>query len=118
MENPVNNKVYVGVAIVVFLTILYFFINYRVKNILRHELHKIRERRNKKIRIAQEKNKRSVSQHIKNQQIMTDHAIDSYFDPAENQEQDQDREDDNDDGVVQRLTKDNIGTRDFTDGTR
>jgi hypothetical protein len=123
-----DNKVYIGLSVLVFCALLYFYINYQVSVTLKHELSKMKKQKQLKLNQQSQQSqlaKRHQYMQSRTKQIRQD--ADSYFDPAgeeagnyqeegdfdENDQQDQRVPGGRDQGQGQRLTKDNILMRDM-----
>lgn len=124
-----DNKVYITVALFVIIVIVYYLIDYQIKNTLFSELRKIGEKKTKKIKlqkikqqkIAQKmKMKQQYSEEHNDQENQQQYDMDSYIDPAtkytRHEEEDGDEEQEMRNRMQQeRLSKDNIYMRDIMD---
>ena len=106
-----NNRVQLGVALVLFIVIIYFLINYQVKSTLRNEFQKMHMKKQKRLKQEKVRQQRRA-QEMETKQTFGD--IDSYIDPlvAENEGHH------NNEHFDQRLSQDDMLMRDITDGSR
>lgn len=110
IEDP---KIMMGLAVLVFSVVIYFYINYQIENAVRAEL--VRVKKHKQHKLAKH------AQLLKRQQYMQSRSgrdQDSYFDPADEEEMvggnnEQDDQGDMTRSQPHRLTKDNILMRDM-----
>jgi hypothetical protein len=112
MNNILQAKIFIPIVIIIFLIGLHYYINYRVRILLKSELRKISEKKHKKMKeTTKRQNRSSDMQNMQEMQQSRQMDMDSYEDPAETY----DNMDNMDMPKQQRLTKNNIGTRDFND---
>ena len=86
MINILNTKVFVPIVVIIFLVGLYYFINYRIKSVLKHELKKMSEKKQKKQKDMNEKKKKIMEVEMrkhKNERHQQQMDMDSYIDPAQ-----------------------------------
>ena len=99
-----ENKIYVGLGVLVFCAVLYYFINYQISSTLKYELHKLRKQKYLKNQMMQRK---YMQQHDREQDV------DSYDDPAEECEYEEEEDDSSNARGSSRLNKDNVLMRDM-----
>jgi len=75
-----DNKVYIGLSVLVFCALLYFYINYQVSVTLKHELSKMKKQ--KQLKISQQSQLAKRHQYMQSRTKQTGQDADSYFDPA------------------------------------
>jgi hypothetical protein len=107
-------KIMVGLMVLIFSVIIYFYINYQVGIALNIELVKMKK--HKALKIAKHAQMLKRQQYTQSRMGSSDQ--DSYYDPADNAGMRDDREEDENRGDMhqsggQRLTKDNILMRDM-----
>ena len=107
MPNFGDKKVYVISAVIVLLVIMYFLINYQVKDTLHRELRKLSDRKKKKQKTLLMNQKRLM--HTRDDENQND--MDSYQDPAERHNEDNENDEYYD--KHERLSKNDMGMRDF-----
>ena len=100
-----DKKVYVISAVIVLFVVVYFLINYQVKETLHRELRKLSDRKKKKERSLLMKQRKMMQMRDENRNDM-----DSYQDPAEGYNENNDNNEHYDN---QRLSKDDMLMRDF-----
>jgi hypothetical protein len=86
MINILNTKLFVPIVMIIFLVALYYFINYKVKSVLKHELKKMGEKKNKKLKDMNEKKQKLMESDMrkqKNERHQQQMDMDSYIDPAQ-----------------------------------
>lgn len=118
MLNILNNgKVYLFCLLVIFLVGLYFFVNYQTKEVLKHELKKMSEKKHKKQKLLQLKHQKLMQlQELQQRQQDRNRDMDSYIDPGERYIEEQ-AEDRHPGGYERsRLSKEDFMMRDVADG--
>lgn len=115
-----DNKIYFACLLIVVLVGLYFFVSYQAKQVLKHELKKMAEKKHKKQKLLQMKQHRLMQMRQMQEERQHNHDMDSYIDPSEryNEQDDEDQHRANGGGYERaRLSKDDILMRDLADGT-
>lgn len=130
-----NNIIYVVCIIIISLIGLYFLLVWQIRENVRDELKQIMNNRNKKRKILKSKQQKLLQIRIKEEEknMINDHSqdmnqfvqndIDSYIDPAEGYQNDNQNDNEYDQRMSSgysgnRLSKDDIMMRDIADGTR
>jgi hypothetical protein len=113
MNNLLNDpKMMIGLGVIVFSVLIYFYVNYQVNIAIKAEFSKMKKQ--KQLKIAKQAQLQKRQQRM--QERMGRNDQDSYYDPAEENIGEQ-QEEDNEDMIGQnredRLTKDNILMRDM-----
>jgi ABC-type nickel/cobalt efflux system permease component RcnA len=113
-----DNKAYIFILALVILVACYYLVDYQIKSTLRHELKSMHHKKQKKMKLHKIKQQR-MAQMMESQKNREQHELDSYIDPAEEQQyenEQRNREHLHHDNS--RLPKDDILMRDLTDGAR
>jgi len=114
-----DNKVYLFCLLAVILVILYFFVTYQTKQVLKHELKKMSEKKHKKQKLLQMRQQKLMQMRQMQEKRQHNHDMDSYIDPSERYGMQREEEEHHEGGYERaRLSKDDILQRDFIDGTR
>jgi hypothetical protein len=114
-----DNKTYIICITIAIIIIVYFLIDYQIKNTLIKELQRIRGEKHKKIKIQRIKQQRMqkkthTEQPKKNTvEKFNQHDMDSYVDPAEKNIDREYGDEDDRNGFNEKLSKDNIYMRDM-----
>lgn len=116
-----DNKAYIFILALVILVACYYLVDYQIKSTLRNELKSMHHKKQKKMKLHQIKQQR-LAQMMESQRNREQHEMDSYVDPAEEQQHDHiehaEHEHEHFHRDNSRLSKDDILMRDLTDGTR
>lgn len=110
MNNILHPKIFIPIVIIIFLVGLHYYMNYRVKILLKSELRRMSEKKQKKPKENTKRTKQLDVQQVIQPTRQID--IDSYEDPAEIYDNTLNNE------MMpkqQRSNKSNILMRDFTD---
>lgn len=116
-----DNRIYLLFLLVGISVILYFFVTYQAKQVLKHELKKMSEKKQKKQKLLHMKQQRLMKMRHMQENTQCNRDMDSYIDPNERFGMNDDDEqylDHNDQHERARLSRDDIMQRDLTDGTR
>ena len=115
-----NNVIIFGSIISVILFI--YLINWYIKETVKYEIKQTYTHYNKKRKLKKQKQMEETNVQNNNMETFGQHEMDSYVDPADKNEEDNEREEENEEGFVNyshsRLNKNNIGMRDIVDNTR
>lgn len=105
-------KIMIGLAVILYSVVLYFYLNYQIGATLKLELAKAKK--HKQLKLAKQQQLLKRQQYLQSRHGGHD-AQDSYYDPAEDGGIQDDQDDDQDDNMMgnQRLTKDNVLMRDM-----
>ena len=84
MNSILQPKIFIPIVIITFLVGLHFYINYRVKSIIKHEIKKMTEKKQKKQKENNIKKQRTMDmQQMRQRQQEPQMDLDSYDDPAD-----------------------------------
>jgi len=118
MLEILNNKVYLCCILLVLIVSLYYFIDYKTRNVVRDELRELRKQQMRRMRVQEQRSRQVMTQDRQD--------LDSYIDPAENKPtqddnpyQDQDQDDQEEQQVQKkprrRISQQDIMQRDLVD---